>query len=607
MYIRKTVRKGKTGKEYVSYLLVESFMTDKGPRQKTICSLGNLNPRPLKEWLVLAHRVEERLAGQLELGIDDDDLVIAEIVEKVRARRKHKKSEESASCEAVSVVVDRVSVEECREAGPTHVANCFWERLGMDELLEEAGLPERARLLSRVMTFNRLVDPKSEHAMPGWAHRSALADLVGTDLSTLNDDALYRNLDRLHPRREEIEKALSARERDLFNLDNTIYLYDLTSTYFEGQCKRNPQAKRGYSRDGRPDCKQVVVALVVNRDGFPMAHEVFEGNVRDSATVDEMLGTLEARVGKSEDGTVVVDRGMAFTANLQSIRARGYHYIVAARQPERNGWLEEFESGGWQKVAREPSPTNPAQKKSSVWVKREDWDGETFVLCISEGRSNKDAAIRAAHEKHLVADIERLEKRIVSGRLKTPEKIWEAIGRIKERYPRVARYYSIEWDGASLRWQQNAEKKAVAETLDGGYLLRTDRTDLSADEAWRVYSLLSRAESAFRAMKSPLAERPIFHQTENRVQAHIFLCILAYHLLMAIERSLRDKGIYDSWETVRDTLSSHQVVTVVLPTVGKGVLRIRKGATPEPEHLRIYDALDVAHTVMAPVKTWSTE
>lgn len=605
MYIRKTVRKGKNGKEYVSYLLVESFMTDKGPRQKTICSLGNLEPRPLKEWLVLAHRVEEKLAGQLEVGVDDDDPLVAEIVERARARRKNEKSEETASPEVVSVVADKVSVEECREAGPVHVGSYFWDRLGLDGLLEEAGFPEKSMLLTRAMTLNRLVCPKSEHAMPGWVSRTALADLVGSDLSALSDDAQYRNLDRLHAHREQIERGLSARERDLFNLDNTIYLYDLTSTYFEGQCEGNPQAKRGYSRDGRPDCKQVVVGLVVNRDGFPMAHEVFDGNFRDSSTVDDMLDTLEGRVGKNENGTVVVDRGMAFDANLKSIRDRGYHYIVATRQSERNGWLDEFETDGWQEVVREPSSTNPAQKKSSVWVKQAEVNEEIYVLCISGGRSRKDAVIRAAHEKRLLADIGKLEKRITAGRLKAPEKIWEAIGRIKERYPRVARYHSIEWDGASLRWEENAEKKAIAETLDGGYLLKTDRTDLSADEAWRVYSLLTRAESAFRAMKSPLGERPIFHQTQHRVQAHIFLCVLAYHLLMAIEKTLRDKRIYDSWETVRDTLSSYQVATVVLPTAGKGVLRIRKGTNPEPEHVRIYDALGVSHTVMAPVRMWS--
>jgi len=456
-------------------------MTDKGPRQRTVCSLGDLKPRPLKEWLALAHRVEEKLAGQLEMDVAESDPLIAEIVAKVRALRKAEEPKEDASCEVVPVVVDKVVVEECREAGPTHVGNCFWDRLGMDQLLAGAGFSDRARFLTRVMTLNRLVCPKSEHAMPGWAGSSAVGDLVGADLSALSDDALYRNLDRLHAHREEIERELAARERELFNLDNTIYLYDLTSTYFEGHCERNPQAKRGYSRDGRPDCKQVVVGLVVNRDGFPVAHEVFEGNTRDSSTVCDMLGALEKRVGKNGKATVVVDKGMAFDANLESIKARGYHYIVATRQSERNDWLEEFETGGWQEVVRETSETNPAQKKSSVWVKQAEGNKETYVLCISEGRSKKGEAIRAAHEKRLLADVEKLKRRIVSGKLKASDKIWEAIGRIRERYPRVARYYSIAWDGAALRLEENAEKKAIAQTLDGGYLLKTDRADLSAE------------------------------------------------------------------------------------------------------------------------------
>ena len=215
-------------------------------------------------------------------------------------------------------------------------------------------------------------------------------------------------------------------------------------------------------------------------------------------------------------------------------------------------------------------------------VKRAERDGETCILCISEGRSSKDAAIRRSHEERLIRDLQKLEKRAASGRLKKPEKIWEAIGRIKERYPRVARYYSIEWGETGLKWEENAEKKAIAEALDGAYLLKTDRTDLGADEAWRVYSMLTRAESAFRAMKSPLSETPIFHQTQNRVEAHIFLCILAYHLLVAVEKTLRDNGLNDSWATVRDTLSSHQTVTVVLPTTNRGTLRIRCGSAWKP-------------------------
>mgnify|MGYP001241984865 CR=1 FL=1 len=190
-------------------------------------------------------------------------------------------------------------------------------------------------MLTEAMVLNRLIAPRSEHAMPDWIRRCALAELLQSDFSRLNDEALYRNLDKLHPRREAIESALAERERTLFNLDDTLFLYDLTSTYFEGLAARNPQAQRGYSRDQRPDCRQVVVGLVLNGDGFPKAHEICAGNRPDSTTLDEMLGALERRTGKRSGCTVVVDRGMADAENLQRVKARGHHYLVAARQPQR--------------------------------------------------------------------------------------------------------------------------------------------------------------------------------------------------------------------------------------------------------------------------------
>src|SRR5208283_5158008 len=203
-----------------------------------------------------------------------------------------------------------------------------------------------------------------EHAMPEWIRNTALADILGTDFSGLNDEALYRNLDRLHPNREAIERELAEREKTLFSLDDSIFLYDLTSTYFEGEALANPQAKRGYSRDKRPDCKQVVVGLVLDRDGFPKAHEVFDGNTQDRESLDTMLDALEKRTGKRPGTTVIVDRGMAYEQNLEQIRQRGYHYLVAGRQPERNQWLGELESEeGWEAVVRTPSPQNPFQKK----------------------------------------------------------------------------------------------------------------------------------------------------------------------------------------------------------------------------------------------------
>lgn len=601
MYIRKTTRVYK-GKSYTNHLLVESVLTAKGPRQRTICSLGSLEPAPSEQWLALAHKLESALQGQASLApaLAPPPLPLA------RARQGRKQRHAPATS-LLLIDTERIATEEHREAGTVHVGHQLWRQLDMDRILGRAGLSKRACLLSEAMTLNRLIFPLSEHAMPDWIRRTALADIVGEDFSLLNEDAFYRNLDKLYPNRERIERELAEREKTLFNLDDTLYLYDLTSSYFEGQAKRNPQAKRGYSRDQRPDCKQVVVGLVLDRDGFPKAHEIFDGNVQDRATVDAMLTLLERRSGKRADSTVIVDRGMAYEENLKQIRERGHHYIVAGRQPERNEWLDDIEDEqDWEEVIRVPSPLNPLQKKSSVQVKRRIKEGEVYILCLSEGREEKDCAIREKQEQRLIDDLQRLKARVEKGQLKQPQKIHEAIGRLKERYPRVVRYYRIAYDAEHncVGWQENAEKKAMAAKLDGSYVLKTDRQDLTADEIWCTYILLTRVESAFRSMKSPLMERPIFHHLKHRTQTHIFLCVLAYHLLVAIEKRFLDQGIHTSWWTLRQQLSTHQVVTVVLPTADRRILKIRKAGSPEPIHRKIYETLRIPLEVMKPIKTW---
>ncbi len=607
MYIRKTTKTHKD-KTYDNYLLVESLHTPKGPRQRILCSLGSLAPAPREHWLNLAHRVQASLAGQLSLP--PTDAPMETLVEKGRRGRKPRPAASPPSSKAdaaVAVDSERVSIEAAREAGGVHVGHQMWEQLGLNEILSSAGLSERACRLSEAMTRNRLLCPRSEHAMPDWIRNTALADIVGTDFSRLDDDALYRNLDRLHPHREAIERELAEREKSLFRLDDTLYLYDLTSTYFEGQAESNPQAKRGYSRDKRPDCKQVLVGLVLDREGFPKAHEVFEGNRQDRSTVKEMLESLEKRTGQQPGATVVVDRGMAYDDNLEQIRARGYHYLVASRQAERNLWLEEFEKDDeWEEVIRAPSPRNPEQKKSQVRIKRRQRGNEVYLLCVSAGREAKDQAIREKQEQRLKQDLTALKTRVEKGHLKKPEKIHQAIGRLKERYPRVARYYRLEYDAERNRfsWQEDIDKKAIAEKLDGGYVLKTDRQDLTGDEIWRTYMLLTRVEAAFRAMKSPLLERPIFHHLQDRTQTHIFLCVLAYHLLAAIEKRFLDRDIHTSWSTLRQQLSTHQVVTVVLRTMDGKILKIRKATTPEPVHKEIYATLQIPMEVMKPVKTW---
>ena len=608
MYIRKSSRTTK-GKTYFNYVLVESVLTPKGPRQKVICSLGDLRPRPQADWLALAHKLTSALSGQADLlPPQAPDPELQELVAKVQSAR----SPSVGNSDLLAVHVDQVRAEESREAGPVHVGYQFWLRLGLDGILAQAGLNERTRQLTCAMTLNRLIHPASELAMPDWIRSTALADMLQVDFQALAEDALYRNLDKLHKQRVAIETALAEHEKTLFNLDQTVFLYDVTSTFFEGLALANPKAKRGYSRDHRSDCKQVLIGLAVNRDGFPLAHEVFAGNRHDSTTLEEMLTALDKRVGLHPGQTVVVDRGMSGEENLTKIVAKKLHYLVAEPYGARGHWVEEFENDeDFVEVKREPSPTNPFQRKSTIRVKMRRVDGETHVLCLSSERKGKDRAIREAHEKKLLVDLEKLSKRVKKGKGRgtKPAEVLESIGRLKERYSRVARYYRMEYDSQTKAFQYSLDeaKRARAEKLDGSYLLKTDRDDLSGDEAWRIYTLLTQAEAAFRTLKSPLGERPIFHHKEGRVEAHIFLCVLSYHLLMSIEKTLLDAGVHTSWATVRETLKTHQVNTIVLPTDGGMVLRIRQGTTPDPAHRELYQKLRIGSEIVSPRKTWSRE
>ena len=465
--------------------------------------MGDLSPRPAEEWLRLARKVEDALVGQLNL-FSEPDPEVEQIVRQVQEQRidtppksDNASTDPARTTDLVTEHADRVTATQLRTAGPVHVGFQFWKRLRFDVILRRLGFSTKAIQLTCAMTLNRLIQPASEHAMPDWIRSTALGDILGVDFTALVHDPLYRNLDRLHPNRAAIESDLVERERNLFQLDSTVYLYDLTSTYFEGQAQRNPKAKRGYSRDKRPDCKQVVVGLVIGREGFPIAHEVFDGNTQDRKTLGRILDLLKARVGMPEGSTVVVDRGMAYAENLEEIQKRKLHYVIAGRQPERDEWLDEFETvEGFEQVPRQPSPLNPFQKKSVVRVKPVRRGDELIVLCTSEERIEKDRAIRQKQEGRFLADLVRLQGRIDKGRLKRELAIGEAIGRLKERYPRVSRYHTITYDSTTgkLKHEPNADKKTKAELLDGGYLLRTDRTDLSAREAWLMYMTLTRAE-----------------------------------------------------------------------------------------------------------------
>jgi transposase len=621
MYIRRTTKQGKS-RSYHNYLLVESVKTAKGPRQRVLCSLGDLSARSESEWLRLVGRVEDALAGQGQLLCLPDDQQAAALVRRVHARQQAAASAAApalplaevappvaaAAGEVIGVRVEQVRTEHVREAGPLHVANCFWHRLGLSEILTAAGLGEPAVRLAQAMVANRLIAPCSEHAMVDWFDQVALDDVLNLAPATLNDDQLYRELDRLHPLRERIETALAQREERLYHLERSVLLYDLTSTYCEGLAAGNPQARRGYSRDQRPDCKQVVVGLALRPEGFPVGHEIFAGSQQDGPSLPLMIAALKRRFGLHQGDTVVVDRGMASAPCLAALRAEQLHYLVATRQSERLRFLAEFEDlAAFTPVRRNVSPTNAYQHKSHVQVRALERDGELWVLCLSEGRQAKDRAIRDKHQTRLLADLAALQKSAAAGRL-TVAQVYERLGRLRERYPRVGRYVQtiVSGDDRSCRmdYQLDPAQQALAAQLDGAYLMRTDRLDLTAEEAWQTYILLTRVETAFRDLKTPLHMRPIHHQLEHRVQAHIFLSILAYHLLIAIENTLREHGDHRSWATIRDALRTHQTLTTILPTSNGHELHLRNGSVPEPAHRTIYAALDIPAQIMRPQRTW---
>jgi transposase len=352
------------------------------------------------------------------------------------------------------------------------------------------------------------------------------------------------------------------------------------------------------------------MGLALRPEGFPVGHEIFPGNQQDGPSLPLMIDVLKQRFGLHAGNTVVVDRGMASAPCLEAVRAAGLHYIVATRQSERHRFLAEFEDlNAFEELIRIPSPTNPCQQKSAVRVRAIERDGETWILCLSAGRQAKDRAIREKHQARLLADLDKFRKSVAAGRLSL-EDAHQRLGRLRERYPLVARYLVAEIAGdehsCTLTCHLDADRLALAEQLDGAYLLRTDRADLTADEAWRTYILLTRVENAFRDLKTPLLMRPIFHQLERRVETHIFLSVLAYHLLIAIENTLHAAGDHRSWATIRAALSSHQTLTTILPTTNGRELHIRNNSVAEPVHREIYRALGIPSQIMRPHRTWVT-
>lgn len=612
MYIRAVnVANRRSGGARTHHQLVECHRTEKGPRQRMIMHLGPLDLPP-NRWRELASALEIQLTGQQVLFPPEADIqALTEEILTARGvegplRNAQVVRKSKAKPDLVAVDLNSLATSESRSVGPELVGHTFYQRLGFPEMLAECGLTPYQRDLAEAVILGRLVAPDSDLGTWRWLRaRSSLSEFLASNLENVGKDAVYEIADRLWEHRKFLEAGLREREQALFPRGDTVVLYDLTNTHFEGRCLNNPLAKRGHSKQMRTDCPLVTLALVVDSQGFPLFSQIYEGNQVEPPTLIQVLERLKDDSGSLFDGvkpTVVMDRGIAIKANLALLRKEGYPYLVIERRDEAKDFEGQF------REARKDFQLVPGRAEGErVWLRKlapepEDADAPTLarVLCLSEGRALKEKGIDQLKETRFLEDLEKLAKSIARGYVKEAAKANQRIGRLLQRYPSVAKRYKVNLHGVEdvvtrLTWERT-DQATTREILQGCYVLQTTHLDLEPERIWSLYMTLSRVEAAFKALKSDLGLRPIRHHGDPRTRAHLFISVLAYHLLASIERTLHLNGDNRSWATLRKDLSTHQRCTVTLR--GAEIMhQVRLSGTPEPVHQEIYRTLAIKDTL----------
>ncbi len=584
MFFREKVSRGSRVLQ-----LVESFRNAEGkPRQRVLASLGDADV-PQNELKPIARAVEQRLRREeslwpVELSAEAAAWVvrIVRIAEQTRAVPL-----KPGTTHLDGVVVDRIRTDDVAGFGPHLVGLGAWDALGLSSILKRHGMSDERIALSQMMVINRLVEPLSEWALADWVNRTALPEMLGVEVGRTTKDRLYRTSDELLGYRKGVEQALREGERELFSLRRSIVLYDVTNTHFEGLCQRNPKAKHGKNKQKRNDCRQVAVGMAFDEHGFALAHEVFDGNMADTKTLAAMLERLD--LGDEELRPVVtLDAGFASEENIRLLEELGCSYIINITRGSRSRYAEHFENETFV-----PLPGRKPEKQ--VEVKRiDDPENENrrLVLCRSAQRREKERAMISKAEERFLADGESLRERIEAGRLKKVEIIERKIGALFKKHPRVARFYKAEHKDHTLHLVRNDSKLDEALSLCGDYVLKTDKTMVAAT-LWELYMTLLEAEKGFRMLKGTLGLRPNFHQLGHRVDGHIFISVLAYHLLRWIGYRLETAGDLREWRTLRRLLGTHIVATTRLPLEDGREIFIRKPSEPDEEQQRIYTLLGI--------------
>jgi transposase len=563
-------RREKDGKDHTYWSLVETTRTPDGPRQRTLCYLGELNSSAQARWLKTIEVFNEQ--GETQ------QLKLFPSLVKVPADDP----------QVARVLLNKVRLERTRQFGACWLGLELWKRLELDRFFEQAMDEQEANVpwsrVAAVLAINRLCAPGSELAIEErWYPSTALDDLLGIPEGKLNDTRLYRCLDRILPHKTKLEKHLKQRYGELFGADFDVLLYDLTSTYVEGAAEKNPMMRRGYSRDHRPDCEQLVLALIVNSEGFPFSYETFDGNRADVSTMETILRMVERKYGKARR-IWVFDRGIVSEENLQAIRQRGGQYLVGTPRRQMKQFEAELLKGDWTQV-------RPEVEVKKVAIPQGE---ETFILCRTSGRQEKEKAIRNRFSTRMEDALQRLAKSIESGRLKDRHKIERRLGGIQARHPQVNDLYQVVLrqtpEGVRLSWSIKEDRKIWRGLREGAYMLRTNLQAGTAEELWLRYMQLTEAEASFRALKSELSIRPLFHQREPRVKAHVMVAFLGYALWVTLKHLLKRRpaivpqpsrtgGNHAQPLSARkalELLSTLHSADIVLPTTDGREIRLRR-------------------------------
>jgi transposase len=568
MFLKRLERR-KSGKGHTYWALVESIRTEKGSRHRVVAYLGDLKKSEKDGWAALGRRLDKKDRPQPSL-FDSPHY------------------DEPQEDEPVLVKLKDIHLDRLRDFGDAWLALGLWRLLGLDTLLSRRMTVGQEdvpwAVVAAILTIARLCEPSSElHIADTWYRRTALDDLLGVPVEQVHTRRLYEGLDALLPHKEAIEKHLQQRLGDLFDLKYDLLLYDVTSTYFEGQCAGNPLARRGHSRDNRPDCLQVCIGLVVTTDGIPLGYEVFAGNTNDSKTVQAVVEAMEGKYGRA-NRIWVMDRGMVSEKNLEFLRGRGASYIVGTPKAMLRNFEQHLVNKDWHEVQAGVEAKLVAGPDGT----------ETFILARSADRRKKEKAMHEQFVERLETELKKLQAQAEKGRLRDAAVAHQRLGRLKERYWRASGAFEVEIasmpDGKSrtrlsITWSRNTKWSDWAALSEGCYMLRTNLTETDPAKLWKWYIQLTEAEWAFRIQKDELEIRPIWHQKEDRVKAHILVCFLAYVLWKALAQWMKGAGLGDAPRTLVEEfakIKSGDVVLTARSTDGRERhVRLRCVTTPD--------------------------